>query len=222
VQYGCGFSAGDGWLNFDNSPTLRIERIPVIGTALGGLAGNRQAFPGAILFGDICRGLPVATGTVAGAYASHVLEHLSLEDCRGALRNTFTMLKPGAEFRLIVPDLKERARRYLDAAACDDPEAASAFMRSSHLGSEQRPRGTLRRLRQLFGGSAHLWMWDEAAMSRELKSAGFVAIRRCAFNDSDDPMFARVEDAGRFIDADTGIRELALSARCPGKRTAHA
>src|SRR5262245_31656094 len=35
LQYGCGFSVGKDRLNFDNSPTLRIERLPVIGNVLG-------------------------------------------------------------------------------------------------------------------------------------------------------------------------------------------
>ena len=29
VQYGCGFSAPAGWMNFDASPTLRFERSPI-------------------------------------------------------------------------------------------------------------------------------------------------------------------------------------------------
>ena len=31
VQYGCGFLAPGEWLNFDASPTLRLEKIPMLG-----------------------------------------------------------------------------------------------------------------------------------------------------------------------------------------------
>src|SRR5262245_29365205 len=114
VQYGCGFSIGDGWVNYDSSPTLRMERIPIIGVALSNLlSGNSQRFPAGVRYGDICKGLPIADGHVRGCYASHVLEHLSLEDLRLALANTFSMLAPGGTFRLIVPDLHERAKRYV-------------------------------------------------------------------------------------------------------------
>src|ERR1700743_1953204 len=106
VQYGCGFSAGTGWLNFDSSPTLRIERIPVVGSLLSAcLSGNAMRFPGDVQYGDICNGLPVANGTARGVYASHILEHSSLDDLRQALDNTYRMLAPGGIFRLIVPDL---------------------------------------------------------------------------------------------------------------------
>ncbi len=74
VQYGCGHSAPDGWLNYDASFTLRVERFP-----LGGrfVRKNAQRFPANVSFGDIVKGLPVSDASVDGVYASHVLEHLS-------------------------------------------------------------------------------------------------------------------------------------------------
>src|SRR5882724_4285284 len=137
VQYGCGPSPGEGWLNFDSSPTLRIERIPVIGGLVSRrFSGNTWRFPPSVRYGDICKGLPVAEGTARGVYASHVLEHLSLDDCRQALVNTFKLLAPGGTFRLIVPDLEERAKRYVEQVATGTPDAAGLFLDSSGLGQE--------------------------------------------------------------------------------------
>ena len=65
-------------------------------------------------------------------------------------------------------------------------------------------------LRSAFGNSGHMWMYDWPTMSAELEKAGFFKIRRCNFNDNPDPMFRRVEDAGRF--ADQGNAELAIEA----------
>ncbi len=31
VQYGCGLSAPAGWNNYDASPTLRLQKLPVVG-----------------------------------------------------------------------------------------------------------------------------------------------------------------------------------------------
>jgi hypothetical protein len=216
VQYGCGFSTGRNWLNFDNSPTLRIERLPFAGRLASRLTGNSQPFPAAVRYGDIRRGLPVADGSVRGVYASHVLEHLSYDDFKLALANTFRMLEPGGIFRLIVPDLQERARRYVEEAAGNSPEAAGHFLRATHLGMEQRPVTLLGRLRVLIGGSAHLWMWDEPSLRKHLEQADFVDVRPCRFGDSEDPMFAEVEDRSRFVDAAFRIEELAMSARKPG------
>lgn len=215
VHYGCGYCAPEGWLNFDCSPTLRIERLPLLGRVLGRLSGNAERFPDQVKVGDIRRGLPVPEGGVRAAYASHVLEHLSLEDCRAAIASTYRMLAPGGVFRLIVPDLLERARRYVAAAEAGSAEAAGTFMQSCYLGAETRPRSALRQLRSMIGNSAHLWMWDEHAMTAELERAGFVAIRRCALGDADDRMFDRVEHPDRFHDRDFDIPEVAIEARKP-------
>ena len=147
VQYGCGFSAADGWKNFDSSPTLRLERFPIVGRSLSAFfSGNSRRFPAAACYGDICKGLPVADGLVRGCYASHVLEHLSLDDLRLALTNTFRMLAPGGTFRLIVPDLHERARRYVAEADRKSSDAAPTFLRAALLGHERRPKKHFRNI----------------------------------------------------------------------------
>jgi SAM-dependent methyltransferase len=215
VQYGCGFSFGSDWRNFDNSPTLRIERLPLIGIYLGKLAGNSQPFPRQVEYGDICKGLPIADDSVQGVYASHVLEHLSYDDFLLALRNTFRILRPGGVFRLIVPDLQERARRYLYGVSNGSPDASKIFMETTHLGLQHKPKTILSRIRLLYGGSSHSWMWDEPSMIEHLARTGFTDVRRCEFGDSTDPMFAQVENKGRFIDAAHDLKELAIAARKP-------
>lgn len=216
VQYGCGFSVGEDWVNFDNSPTLVVERLPIIGSLLGRFAGNPQKFPACVRYGDIAKGLPVPDNSARGVYASHVLEHLAYDDFKVALRNTFKMLEPGGVFRLVVPDLFERAHRYVQEATAGSADASWDFMTSTRLGMKQRPRTLVARARRMYG-SSHLWMWDEPSMTKQLEMAGFVEIRRCSFGDSDDPMFSQVEDPGRFLTASTGIAELAMSARKPGE-----
>lgn len=208
VQYGAGYSAPEGWLSFDASPTLRVQKLPLVGEALAKLSGNAETFPDALLYGDIVEGLPVQAGSVSGLYASHVLEHLSLEDMRTALRNSFTALASGGVFRLIVPDLFERARRYVAEASANDPQAAHRFLTRTYLGKEARAKNPAGRVREMLGNSAHLWMWDYPAMEAELLAAGFVAIRRAKIGDSGDAMFDRIEDKSRFFDGD--IEEVAV------------
>jgi hypothetical protein len=216
VQYGCGFSAGEGWLNFDASPTLRIERIPFLGNIFSAFfSGNDDRFPSSVKYGDIRFGPLVPAGTADGIYASHVLEHLSLSDFRRALENTYVMLADGGVFRLIVPDLLERARRYVFSAE-EMPEAAKQFLRSTYLGKESRSTNLFSKLRESIGNSNHLWMWDETSITDELKRVGFMQIRRCNKGDSGLPIFDAVEDQSRFYDTQLGIRECAMEARKSG------
>ena len=134
VQYGCGFSAPVGWRNFDASPTLRFERLPIIGRFY---TKNDARFPESVEYGDIVKGLPVEENSCKGVYCSHILEHLSLNDFRIALGNTYKILQPNGIFRLVLPDLEFSARQYLNSTSSD---AASSFMRETSLGLESRPR----------------------------------------------------------------------------------
>lgn len=214
VQFGAGLCGPSGWENFDASPTVRLQRLPVVGS-VGKLAG--PVFPDNIQYGDITKGLPVPDGQVDGVYASHVLEHLSFEDAHTALRNTFRMLRSGGIFRCIVPDLAERARRYVAAMDQQSASAAHDFMRSCLLGAENRPAGAAARARSLLGNSAHLWMWDEFSLKKALEEAGFISVRRCSFGDSKDPAFNAVEMQDRFVDSGYSppIPELAMEAVKP-------
>jgi SAM-dependent methyltransferase len=192
VQYGCGSSSAEGWLNFDSSPTLRFERLPVIGKLY---TRNAQRFPELVRFGDIVKGLPVPAESCKAVYCSHVLEHLSREDVDIALRNTYRLLQPGGTFRLVLPDLEQLAQSYL---ASKDPLASSEFMESAGLGKASRPRGLRGVMVDLIGNSAHLWMWDERSLAHKLREHGFTDVRRAAFGDWADPVFAAVEDQSRF------------------------
>jgi hypothetical protein len=194
VQYGCGLSAPDGWENFDASPTLMFERLPAIGRLYTRNAGR---FPDRVRYGDVARGLPVSTGSCNGIFCSHVLEHLALADCELALANTYSYLKAGGTFRLVVPDLRQLVVRYLEDSSDD---AGHSFILATCLGRSARPRGWIGALRAWLGNSEHLWMWDEKSMAAALRRHGFVDVRRCAFGDSPDPKFREVEAEDRFTD----------------------
>ncbi|HYO09597.1 MAG TPA: methyltransferase domain-containing protein [Tepidisphaeraceae bacterium] len=192
VQYGCGLSAPESWTNFDISPTLRLQKVPLIGRAL---TRKGPSFPKGVRYGDIVTGLPLSPGSCKGVYCSHVLEHLSLADLRTALRHTFELLRPGGTFRMVLPDLELLAREYVES---NDPQASMRFMRDSCLGHERRARGVEGLARQWMGNAAHLWMWDFKSLSHELRDAGFVDVRRAQLGDSADPRFRDVEDPGRW------------------------
>jgi len=197
LQYGCGFSAPMEWINYDASPTLKFEKIPVLGKLY---TRNIQRFPPNVKFGNILSGLPEIQNSFDCIYCSHILEHLSYSDFKIAVRNTYLLLKPDGIFRCIVPDLKIAAFNYLESYD-ELPDPAHQFLKSTMLGSETRPNNLIGMLKNTFGNSKHLWMWDEKTLAMELKEAGFKNIRNCHFNDSEDPHFSLVEEEGRFYNA---------------------
>src|SRR5215813_14912453 len=107
IQYGCGLSAPKNWINFDSSPRLRLEKIPILSSIIVALAG--RLFPKNVRVGNIVRGLPVPDRSASAVYCSHVLEHLPRDELPIALKNTLRILVPEGVFRLVVPDLVWRA-----------------------------------------------------------------------------------------------------------------
>jgi hypothetical protein len=194
IQYGAGLCGPENWRNFDSSPMLRLQRTPLLN--LLPIARNGAPYPKTVIYGDVVKGLPVASGSADLVYCSHTLEHLALEDCRTALRESLRMLKPGGVFRAVMPDLRHLCSRYLSASVID-PAAAPSFMMNSNLGLVRRPRGVAR-LRQFFSRDAHLWMWDYAAINFELMQAGFAHVREATFGDSQHASFSDVESPHRW------------------------
>ena len=192
IHFGCGMCAPEGWRNFDGSPTVRFERIPLLGRLY---TKNEKRFPANVEYGDIVRGLPVPDGSCRAVYCSHVLEHLALEDFEAALRNTYRMLEDGGVFRLVVPDLESQAQNYVNNPSDD---AAISFVRATRLGARQRQRGWKAAIFNAFRNSGHLWMWDCRAMTLKLRETGFRDIRRAKMGDSADPKFKEVEEERRW------------------------
>jgi len=192
VQYGCGMSAPKSWKNFDASPTLRFERVAILGRFH---TKNKTRFPDNIAYGDIIKGLPINDNSCRAIYCSHVLEHLALEDFRVALSNTYRILEDGGVFRFVLPDLEYYVRQYVEDTSRN---AALNFMRETYLGIENRNRGFKSLIRSFFGNSQHLWMWDYKSIEQELMDAGFSNVRRACFGDNDDSRFRDVEDKGRW------------------------
>lgn len=196
VQFGCGVCAPEDWQNFDAGPAFWLQsRLPFLTPLL-----RKKGFPDYpknVRYGDVIKGLPIPPQSAQAVYCSHVLEHMSLDELRIALRNVFSYLRSGGTFRLVVPDLEQLTRTYL---ADPTPGAASRFMQDSYLGEKNFTRGLKAMPTALFGRSRHLWMWDYKGMTEELEAAGFTSVRRAQFGDATDPHFANVESEGRWTD----------------------
>ena len=199
VQFGCGFNVPSEWLNFDNSPSIKIQKIPLFGSLLKNIL--RTSYPTNVLFGDIVKGLPIKDNSCLAVYSSHTLEHLSLIDFRIALKNSYKILKKDGIFRCVVPDLEYAAHCYINDLKSGDPLASIKFLGDATLlGHYHSTNKGIRDFIISFMGVSfkHLWMWDFYSLSEELKNAGFKNIRRAEFNDSNIPQFKLVEDIERF------------------------
>ena len=189
VQFGCGTCAPETWQNFDAGPAFWLQsRLPFLTLLL--VKRGFPLYPKNIQYGDVIKGLPVPSQSAEAVYSSHVLEHMTLDEFRLAIRNIFTYLRPGGTFRMVLPDLEQLISAYTNDGT---PGAASRFMQDSYLGEQSLPRGLMALPAALFGRSRHLWMWDYKGIAEQLAAAGFTDIRRAQLGDSPDPRFKEVE-----------------------------
>ena len=189
INIGCGYTVGKSWKNYDCTPTSRIEKIPIIGKFIN---INERRFPKEIMYGDIVKGPLIDPEKAENIYCSHTLEHLPLDSMRKALMNIHVMLKKNGTFRLIVPSLENRVKKY------QNDQDAHKFIESIGMGKENKDRTIIGKLRNIFGNTSHLWMYDNKSMLMELKKANFINIRKCQFGDSNISVFSEVEEESRF------------------------
>ena len=191
IQYGCGLFAPENWENFDSSPTLLIQKIPLIGKHFR----KEIKFPKNVKYGNIIKGLPISYNSCNGIYSSHILEHLSLNDFRLALRNTHKLLEEKGIFRFVIPDLEYYINKYSQDSSDD---SAIKFMQDTHLGKEIRIYNIYSFFLDWLSNSKHLWMWDYKSIKIELENVDFKNVRRAYIGDSEDKKFNEVELPDRW------------------------
>jgi predicted SAM-dependent methyltransferase len=178
LNIGCGRSPTPGWINYDNSPSVRLARWPVLTRLLvrvGLIDGHGLAFveasrAHAIHYCDAARRIPHDDGSVDAIYASHMLEHLDRIEARSFLAECRRVLRPGATLRLAVPNLRNAAYNYLRLNDAD------GFLR--HLQFDlDKPRGVVAHLRRmLIGARGHHWMYDADSLMALVSGAGFADV----------------------------------------------
>jgi len=178
LNVGCGPSPIRGWVNLDNSLSVRLARIPGAMKALAsvGLVGprNLKVYQAArefnVRYGNALN-LPFEPNSVKVLYSSHMLEHLDRIEARRFLAEAKRVLAPGGIIRVVVPDLQMRARTYLEKGDAD------AFM--SSLGSREHSLHSYgAKLKFLaLGDRGHQWMYDAVSLAALIESCGFVDAR---------------------------------------------
>jgi len=122
--------------------------------------------------------------SVSVVYSSHMIEHLPRAKVGPFLREVHRILKPGGMIRIVTPDLRKLAQRYVNGGAADD------FMESSLL-AEDVPETALVLIKQLVvGRRGHHWLYDAPSLCRLLERNGFREAR------STEPGSTRIQDVG--------------------------
>lgn len=182
ANVGCGDTPTEGWWNFDSSLSIRFARPKLIMSALNRvrlasdkslrLAGIARAK--GINWANACKRIPVPNESLEVVYSSHLIEHLDISETEVFLSEIHRVLRPGGIIRLVVPDLRRRAEKYMADGDAD------RFMESLNMReySVRTLSATLRML--ILGDKEHRWMYDSRSLVRLLQRSGFEDAREMA------------------------------------------
>jgi len=181
INIGCGTSPSEGWLNFDNSPAIKLANSPLkyrIAKVFGilnkaqieNIEWNKK---NKICYAD-ARRIPLPSNSLEAVYSSHMFEHLSRDGAKSFLYEAKRVLKSDGVLRIAIPDLKIYADKYRVN------EDADEFI--SEILVEAPPINTLKQKLLLFlnGYRHHQWMYDGKSLSILFRELGLKNIKICA------------------------------------------
>lgn len=179
VNIGCGMTPTVGWINFDNSFSVRLAKYRLLALILykWGLISPTQmdyitfCQNNNVRWADATRKIPLPNNSTDAVYSSHMLEHMDREEAVQFLREVYRILTSGGVIRIAVPDLERLVKSYTDNGDADP------FIESTHM-CVPRPRSLAQRLRFLVvGPRQHQWMYDARSLSGLLVRTGFSGVK---------------------------------------------
>ncbi len=201
LNIGCGATPTPGWVNYDNSISIRLADWPVLTSLLerfGLLSEQQKQFiyivkQKEIRYANAVKRIPEPDHSVEVLYTCHMLEHLDRGEAALFLKEVRRVLVQNGIIRIAVPDLRFHIYNYMKDQNGDVFVENLQIARPRHGGLIEKSK-TL-----LIGERHHLWMYDGESLCRLLLKSGFC-----------DP---RVLNAGETIIPNPG--DLDLAERAP-------
>lgn len=181
INIGCGRTPSQGWINFDNSPALKLAKSPFFlrlvkfmgyldNGQLENIEWNKR---NQIRFADATKRIPLVNDSVECIYTSHMFEHLSRSGAKFFLKEAKRVLEVDGILRISVPDLRIAVDEYVRDGDAD------CFMEGILVQSP--PFETARdKLRLILGGYRHhQWMYDANSLALLMEAEGFRNVTPC-------------------------------------------
>ena len=175
INIGCGQTPTEGWINFDNSPSIKLAKSPLklrLAKMLGFLTKPQienieWLKKNTIEYADASTKIPLLDNSVITLYSSHMFEHLSRDGGVRFLQEVKRVLVSDGIVRIVIPDLEKAISRY------NKEKNADEFMENI-LVSAPPISSLIDKVRLIFSGYRHhQWMFDGDSLAKLMKSQGF-------------------------------------------------
>jgi len=199
VNLGSGKNAVEGWINIDHAWNILLSKHPFLKFVLFKLRVISEKtyqtnWDKEIKRHNIRKRLPFNNECVDYVYCSHVLEHFSRKEARKVCQEVYRVLKPNGVFRVVVPDLKLLAQKYIDGDKAffgnKKEPIANQFINKTLLVKGEAPTFFER-----FFAHYHKWMYDSESLHYLLREAGFDTdnIFECEYRKGKCPDLEKIE-----------------------------
>lgn len=213
LNLGCELNAPAGWVNIDGSWGAWLAKH----RHLRRLLQRFQLFPehvvnkpwaSDVLVLDVRQPLPFADQVVSVVYASHLLEHLYLEEARSLLQECRRVLRPGGILRLVVPDLRAMIDEYLNQGVPLGKGEGEIGLTPADLLNQRLllrekspPAGSIiyKIYSILTDFHSHKWMYDAESLVWHVQQAGYSEVAARPVHDSRIEDIAEVELMERVV-----------------------
>lgn len=182
INHGCGSVRPLGWENTDSSLNASFQKIPILGKLISKYFGTVSYYNHDVVYMNLNKNWKYNSTSVDVVYASHLFEHLDNESAALFLKESFRVLRSKGVIRLVVPDLYQISRKYLNefnSGVIANPSKDFLWAINMHLDGQYNGVGFIKKLiaRLQKYPHQHKYMYDSKSMKLLLEEFGFVDIR---------------------------------------------
>lgn len=200
LNLGCGSVRPKGWINTDSSLNANLQRIPFIGKPLAKIFNPVGYDSNNLIYMNLNKNWRYKSSSVDIVYASHLFEHLTLQSADLFLKEAYRVLKPGGVMRIVVPDLYQIVKKYINEydsfAANEDPTEFVMWAINMHREGQYGSPSVIRKIIHEWQGypHQHKFMYDPKSLSQKVLKYGFKEPKLLSYGISDYiPEIADVE-----------------------------
>jgi predicted SAM-dependent methyltransferase len=188
VNLGCGQTRPHGWINTDSSLNSWLQNLPLFHKVVAQLFQSVN-YDSNASYMDLRHSWRFSNNSVDVVYASHVFEHLNSSTAVLFLNEAYRVLKPGGIIRLVVPDLHQLAKNYIDEYKSGNKSATRDFLYWMNLCRDNtypKNRSTIVKIINFLQDypHQHKYMYDFTSLSQMLSDSKYIDLQQASYAQS--------------------------------------
>lgn len=138
---------------------------------------------GFVINHNVNDGLPFENESVKNLYSSHFIEHLSYEESRKFLKESFRILSPNNTIRIVCPDVSiwiEKIYKNKDKKFFSEYKKSldEEYWENYLYNQKDYLKTNIQVFNSMIYNWGHKWMWDFESLKIELEEVGFTNVKK--------------------------------------------